>query len=290
MPKELTHWIVAQRALERLSSESRLKRIIDSHYPIYLAGAVLPDTLLYLHKGKHAATARTLAGDFHNTTDNSFAPLIIAEERFQGRLPEPLLACLLGVISHIVADMTFHPFVYAHTGTTDIGLHYQLETDLDVYFIQTGSASPALQMVDLILPATRATLVTACSLLFDPHSSLPAQALHLALNEHCRIQAMYDSNFWKMAALLLSMFFGAGHSQRLRLFYPIRRPRKQLEALSNPGTWQHPATGETMHDTPHDLAERTVQRTVMLLEHIASRGSIGETLSEFRGGNLVTGQ
>ena len=284
MPKELTHWIMAQQSLERLPPDSSLKGIISSHHQLYLAGAVLPDTLLYLHKGKHAATARALADRFHDAVGNSFAPLIHAEERYQGRLPEPLLACLLGVISHMVADTTFHPFVYAHAGTIDIGRHYRLETDIDVFFLQQKLIPPVRLLKDLVSPRSRDVLVTACSLLFDPEGKIPGNIFESALSLHGRIQGMYDRNIWKFTALLLSALFGSRHTQRRQLFYPLRISQKHIEALSNPGT------GETKQETLQDLAEDTVEKTVRLFKSIDASGSLSETLHEFQGENLLTGR
>jgi len=40
-------------------------------------------------------------------------PLIKAETKFPHGMPAPLMACLLGVICHIQADVVLHPFVYA---------------------------------------------------------------------------------------------------------------------------------------------------------------------------------
>ena len=57
MPKELTHWILADRALARLSEGSRLREILLNNHDCYLGGAVLPDTLLHLNRGPHATTA-----------------------------------------------------------------------------------------------------------------------------------------------------------------------------------------------------------------------------------------
>jgi hypothetical protein len=52
MPKELTHWILADRALAGLSDGSRLRGLIQEHHDCYLGGAVLPDTLLHHVRGQ----------------------------------------------------------------------------------------------------------------------------------------------------------------------------------------------------------------------------------------------
>jgi len=137
LPKEITHWILAEHALAGLGSESRLFGIIQANKNEYLGGAVLPDTLLHLFRGPYAAKSLDLAGRFHDTDVNSYLPLIKAESRLNNVIPDPYLSCLLGVISHIIADSVFHPYIYAMAGMDDIGRHYQQETDIDVFLCRT---------------------------------------------------------------------------------------------------------------------------------------------------------
>ncbi len=142
---------------------------------------------------------------FHDSGGNSYAPLIRIEEVHGAEgLPAGLLACLLGVLSHMQADIVFHPFVFALSGMKDIGRHYRVETAIDCHFTRQGVVLPAKRLDALMTPAIRAELVTAGALLFDPEGSVPRQALELALELHCRIQAMYDSTLWKFVARLLA--------------------------------------------------------------------------------------
>jgi hypothetical protein len=289
MPKELTHWILADRVLAQLRDSSRIRDIISAHRNIYLAGAVLPDTLLHLHKGPHARTALALAHQFHDSGDNSFAPLIHAERLEAGRLSDPLLACLLGVISHMEADIVFHPFVYAHTGPANIGSHYRLETDIDIWLLHQGFLPPTRLMKDLITPSSRDVLIKGCSLLFDPDHQLSDQAIELALTLHCRIQAIYDCTFWKLAARVLSILFGPPYTQRSQLFYPLFIPQKRVMGLIKDGNWRHPVTGVEQCEYLDELAETAVQRTIERFEQIEFKGSLTDALTNDPGENLLTG-
>ena len=289
MPKELTHWILAAQTLEQLPGDSRVRDAIASHRDIYLAGAVLPDTLLYLHDGPHAAEAHWLAHCFHNTEGNSFAPLISAVRDESGHLSAPLLACLLGVISHIEADITFHPFVYAGSGTAVISLHYRLETALDTFFLRQGVVPPVRLMKDLVTPSSREVLATTCSLLFDQGDKLPRQAVDRAISLHCRIQAMYDSTFWKLAIMMLSSLPGSRYSCRRHLFYPLHISQNGSEILNGSGNWRHPVTGELQLTTIEDLAAEAVRKTVGVFEAIEARESFADALEGIQGENLLTG-
>lgn len=288
MPKELTHWMLAEQSLTGLDDTSHLAVLLRENRALYLAGAVLPDTLLHLVAGSHGPTALGLAHRFHDTTGNSYAPLIRAEVSYGPEgLPAELLACLLGVLSHMQADIVFHPFVYAHSGVGDIGRHYRAETALDCHFARQGIHFPAQRLDSLMTPAVRAELVTASALLFDPEGELPREALEQALRLHCRIQAMYDSTFWKLAARLLAYLPVPLLRHAQHLFYPLTRSGYDSNELL--GAWNHPVTGVEMAGTPDDLAQEVVRRTVVLFKRIGADGRLKEALSTPPGENLLTG-
>lgn len=289
MPKELTHWILAERALDGLGSEGRLRGTIQSHRNLYLAGAVLPDTLLHLFRGPHAPTALALAHRFHDSSGNSHSPLIRAESLFPGGLPPGLMACLLGVVSHMQADSVFHPFVYALSGDGGIGRHYRLETAIDVRFLRRGAHPPARRMAELVTPATWEILVDACGLLFDPDGLLPRRVHGRALELHCRFQGMYDRAFCKLAVMLLTGLPGSPLRERRWLFYPLGAAAGGVLAELETGEWRHPVSGELINATPDDLAEETVRRTVAAFERIEAQGSLAAALSDPPGVNLLTG-
>jgi hypothetical protein len=288
MPKELTHWMLAERSLSGLEAPSRLSVLIRENRALYLAGAVLPDTLMHLFLGPHGPTALALANRFHDTGGNSYAPLIRIEEAYGAEdLPAGLQACLLGVLSHMQADIVFHPFVFAHSGLKDNGRHYRMETAIDCHFSRQGAVFPAKRLEALMTPSIMADLVTACAYLFDPGGSLPRQALEYALRLHCRIQAMYDSTPWKLVARLLACLPVPLFRHAQHLFHPlVRSGNGPMELFGN---WRHPVTGEERTETPDDLAREAVRRTVALFERIDAHGGMKAALSVPPGENLLTG-
>jgi hypothetical protein len=284
----LTHWLLADRALAGLAHDSRLRELIEAQRAAYLGGAVLPDTLLHLFRGSHAAAALALAHSFHNTSGNSFEPLIQAEERYPDGLPPPLLACLLGVITHIAVDIVFHPFVFARAGTAGIGQHYRIETEIDVCLLRAGAIPPVRRVSDLLSLDTRDTLVCACTLLFDPDTTLPRPALEKAMTLHGRFQALYDSAFWKLAVRVLSVIKGSPFRDHRHLFYPLTNASACcIEAGSVP--WRHPVSGEERNTTLEQLADDAVRRIAALFEQIETTGSLASVLRSQPGENLLTG-
>ncbi len=287
MPKELAHWILAEEALSSLEGESGIGRIIREHHDMYLAGAVLPDTLLYLFQGPHTGVALALADSFHDAPGNSNEPLVQVEEQFPDGMPPDILACLLGVISHMQADIAFHPFVYSVAGT-DLGEHYRLETIIDLCLIQAGAVPPVRHLSELVSSKVLGKLAGVISLLFDPAKKLPEQAVSQALYLHCRYQAMYDNIFWQLAATLRGFLPVPRYRRQKHLFYPLNLFGKKYE-VENKGRWCCPVTGKQRKETLTGLANRVVERTLELFQLIERNGSLKTALNAVQGENLLTG-
>jgi len=288
MPKELTHWMVAERAAASLPGGSRLKGIIAQHRPAYLGGAVLPDTLAHVFRGPHHPKARMLSHRFHDASGNSYAPLIGAERRFPDGVPAALFSCFLGVICHMEADMALHPYVYAATGSGGIGEHYRLETAIDSHFLKKGAAPAQRRLDRLLCPSTKEVMVSAAGFLFDPEGELPQRALTNALALHCRFQAMYDRAFWKLLVRVLGRLCGPPFSEQRHLFYPWRSSGAgSIAGVS--GRWRHPESGELKGETIDDLARQAVERTVAVFRRIEAAGSLAAALGAPPGANLLTG-
>jgi hypothetical protein len=288
MPKELTHWLLAGRSLAGLEATSHLSVLIRENRALYLAGAVLPDTLMHLFGGPHGPTALALANRFHDTGGNSYEPLIRIEEAYGAEgIPDGFLACLLGVLSHMQADIVFHPFVFAHGGLRDNGRHYRVETAIDCHFSRQDAVFPAKRLEALMTPSIRTELATISAYLFDPGGSLPRQSLEHALMLHCRIQALYDRTHWKIVARLLACLPVPLFRHAQHLFHPLVRSGNGPVVLF--GNWRHPVTGEERTDTPDDLAQEAVRRTVALFERIDAHGGMKGALGVPPGENLLTG-
>lgn len=289
MPKEITHWMVAERALAALPSGSSLKNILKQHRTAYLAGAVLPDSLLHIFRGPFHPTALNLGHAFHDQQGNSYAPLIRAEKAYADGFPHPLFSVFLGVISHMEADATLHPYVYAATGNGGIGEHYRLETGIDVHVLRRGFVPMQRRLEGLFSPATREALVTAAGHLFDPDKTLPRQALERSLELHCRFQRMYDRLFWKLAVRVLGRVVGSPFREQRHLFYPLHGAEVMPIAVSESGEWRHPETGEVRRETVDELVQKAVERTGAVFMRIEDMGSLTAALAEPPGRNLLTG-
>jgi len=288
VPKELTHWMLAERALTLLPAKSRLAGIIARNRKAYLGGAVLPDTLAHLFRGPFHPTARMLGQLFHDPPGNSYQPLVRAESSFPEGLPEPLLSCFLGVITHMEADAALHPYVYAKTGPKGIGEHYRLETAIDLLLLQSGKVPSLRRLARIVDPGTGEILVRSLGLLLDPDGKLPRRALVKALSSHCWCQSLYDQSFWRVAVRILAAAFGSPFREQQQLFYPPARSARPGKAGTE-SYWHHPESGFLMDRTLNDLMRLAVERTVELFLLIEKGGSLAVALTGVSGPNLLTG-
>lgn len=285
MPKELTHWWLAAEAMQRLPAGHPTRCLLEQNRAAYLVGAVLPDTLLHLLHGPYCAVAQRLADRFHDTQQHSFSPLIACSTAQPDATPA-FTACLLGVASHMLADIVVHPFVYSQAGN-DIGRHYQVETDLDMWLLNAGQRPPALRLSELLNDQVRTVASTALTRLFDPNHELPPAAAAQALTAHCRFQAMYSNLFWQLTAAVLGALPGTPIRAWQRLFYPVGW--RSGRPIHWPARWIVPATGQERTDDPEHLLRTVVERTAGLFVKVAEVG-LSEALRREAGENLLTGQ
>ncbi len=285
MPKELTHWWLADQTISQLHDTSTIKILLNTQQSAYLIGSVLPDTLLHLVIGADSQTALELAGRFHEPVGNSFTPLIRFIEQHPVLSPVQE-ACLLGVASHMLADIVFHPFVCAVAGT-DLGEHYRIETELDLWLLHEGKRPQTSRMKDLVKDAAAAGVIPAVMQeLFDPEQLLPTATFETAIRLHSLIQGMYGTVGWQLVASGLAKLPSSFLRSRYKLFYPFRWHHGR--ARNWPISWSDPARGEYRHETPDQLLTEAIQRTIALFLTIEQQG-IHTALQNQPGENLVTG-
>jgi hypothetical protein len=145
MPKEISHWILAEKAaaaLRESSIASTLVRTAPLHYPAhFLYGAVAPDGAFYYLFGKNRAGVRWASGRTHETDSatrfmqSSYMSDLMQQDK-GGPFSLSATAFCLGVLSHYAADEAFHPLVDAMAPST--AEHYRLETRLDLFYLSAG--------------------------------------------------------------------------------------------------------------------------------------------------------
>lgn len=285
MPKEILHWWLASAAQQRLPLDRATRQLLEEQQAAYLVGAVLPDTLLHLQGDGQHALARHLADRFHDSQTHCYAPLLSFAAKNPPLTPAQQ-ACLLGIACHIETDIVFHPFVYALSGN-DLGRHYRVETDLDLWLLHSNRRPPELELRELMTEETVDAAATVLAGVFDPQTLLPAAIIADALRRHAVIQARYGSIPWQLLARLLGLLPGTPFHRWQHLFYPVFNWR-QGRPVQWPARWNHPTNGNERGDTPQGLLIEALSRITDLLRAVDEHG-LATALRKQPGENLLTG-
>jgi len=274
VPKELTHWWLANESLKLVPLDLAIRKALEKDLASYLLGAVLPDTLLHMIYGQWSKTALQLAQNFHEPNGSSFKPL--AEFAENSPLTPAMVACLLGVATHMEADITFHPYICA-LANNDQGEHYKLETELDLWLLYKKGKPPIWRMEELVTEQTTDLAITVAQGIFDPKGKLPRVAFNKALRLHNKIQGMYGAPCWQLLSRLLGLLPLASLQRWQKLFYPLswhQGHNKAWPVLEN--------------KTPDVLIADALTRISSLLIRVDEQGIIS-SFKNHPGENLVTG-
>lgn len=139
MPREITHRLIAEETVRQLPPGT-LNRSCVAHAPYVLFGCIAHDVGYYWPRSEVYRAARRLHG---LEGEDTYAVLRnLARQAAEDRDGEDLVALLVGLATHIIADAVFHPMVYHHAGSAFAGpsrerdlrirTHLRFETLLDV--------------------------------------------------------------------------------------------------------------------------------------------------------------
>ena len=130
MPANYTHHLIASKALDTLLPAT--KNIIKLYLPLYFFGAQGADFCFFYRflspRSKNFGSYLHRQGGY---------PAFCVLKSLSAR-DLKLLAYTLGYVTHYAADVTFHPFVYAHAKKS-MWTHARIESSLDVQFRQNIS-------------------------------------------------------------------------------------------------------------------------------------------------------
>lgn len=290
MPKEITHWRVAKQAYHCLAA-CPLKQLISRHLQLYLAGAVVFDSPAYVKWGAARGKAAAIVNGLHDTAADTYAPIfqLLKEEPPAG---SPLWAFIAGLLSHVVTDAVFHPFVFyfAGTGVSSAVMvrHHLLETLLDNLIMAKHPLAGQGRFANL-----RPSLGTAERLdwlrRFYLSQALVTNAfVKLCLRRHAFFQRLYFSRIAMNALRLVHSLSGCLESYP-PLFYPAMKPAPR--AYNRLFAYRHPVTGEALADSPATLEQRAVERCRVLYHLFGEPADGGRRLIDHAGlgPNLNTG-
>lgn len=142
MPKEITHAILAQQIVDRLS-DGPLKTAATEHPPAVLLGAAFHDCGYFQLGRRSTCDLEPFSDRLHGAHGEDTFGVLRALEAPDADAGPQLRAFLVGVASHIAVDSVFHPCIDYFTGNYHhpdphrrrlaIQAHRKLEVLLDLF-------------------------------------------------------------------------------------------------------------------------------------------------------------
>jgi len=251
MPKEHCHWHLACRIADRLEP-GPLADAVLAYDEFLLAGAVSHDSGYY---ALGDAGARKAADRLHGGAGfDSFAPLRALAARRE-ELGAPAFAFGLGALTHIAADVTFHPLVFSWTGDAQAPdpairhgwqyRHLACETALDQHLDALWGPPQVRTFAALAWEGGKA--------LRRVHSVFQGTDSRPWLNAH-RLQRWLANSVVAAAARLITLGQRRGDADVSAAFYHGRAARHP--AFEGTLVWIDPVTGSPGKATLDQLLDR----------------------------------
>jgi len=272
MPKEVTHWLIAQQTARALQG-SPLGELVDQYPNCLLLGAVIHDAAYYVRDRRWKRAMPGFANALHGRGCDPFAVIgSVAEAAAQARHPGPVRALLIGMLSHLAVDGCFHPLVYHATGnyydpepakrSISVQKHRGFETALDVYLagtlanVKTFSLSRYLHCCELQVSKLMQEAFHQAMRDFSL-PDLPNALLH-CLRVFSRMQSMYAA---PVLANIINLFYPllpASGREIAALFY-LPRWVRQVPGLHGPHSFPDSGTGQTITASILELYRRAIE-------------------------------
>ena len=276
MPKEITHWLIAAQVADESRGTALGDATASNHFCLTL-GAVFHDALFYLPKPSKTARFLALAYQLHGTKGEDTYDIVrrLADSIRDSNRPGPLMAFLVGVVSHIYADALFHPLVHSLTGncfdpdpaqrTRAIQAHRRYETLMDLYFcggpenLKKYSLKHYLKKAEIRpLHLFDEALTTVAK-----EKGLPglSHAVVRAFRNFAIMQSLYKNQILSRLLYCLERFVPCSLKEISALFYSPQLGAK-LPELSAVISYQNPVTGQALSQSLKRIFDTTVEKSV----------------------------
>jgi len=301
MPKELTHWMLAGQAAQRLDP-GRIKDAVTACPNLYLLGAVVLDTPLYALYCSD--TFNKISLRLHGTRgEDTFQALHQLVAACPRNPPQEVLALFCGIMSHIMADCAFHPWVCYFSGPCNdvaphltqksLARHRLLETWLDVH---TFSQKPWLSgklFAQVLYGAetSRSRLLEMLSLLYFNGRPGHETQISLSLVSHGFLQWVFLKEIFFRGFEKVNHLAGNRWDAYATLFYPKTGPDGG-PLFARPLDYRHPVTGRPRNHPLARLEDKAVSWTArffQIMEKHLENNTFLEWFGRLKGPSLETG-
>jgi hypothetical protein len=317
MPKEVTHWLVAQRAADQFGGPlgEVYGAAIRERWPAMLLAAVFHDALYYL-RDEAPAPVRELPQRMHGQRGEDTHELLRLQIEHIGRAPDQAqsrgrIAAFVGLASHIATDARMHPAVYYLTGRYDdpdpikrtkaVQRHRLMETIMDIAacqgraLVKRHSLSWLLDQCGGAKPDSLAALFPLESLakgIGAPLSDL-GQALASSFSLFATLQGWFKNDFTAGALYGIKGLLPNAAKEILALFYAPQLDADS-KAYAKPIPYAHPVTGESSTFALKEAMESAAKDTLALCREFApavqaAANKSAPSIPTLIGPSLVTG-
>ncbi len=291
MPKEITHWLIAEEVGRRIS-------LRVEHPELLRLGAIVHDVLYYVRLGNDArctALANTLHGSAGEDTFGLLRDL--AEGNMHNSNNAALRSFLLGAVTHICADVIFHPYIYYTAGNfLEKRTHFEawhnhraLESAIDLAFCRSLSVKPDNVSLSKDIHRTKQDLMLVLT--------------HLAVAQRRAGYQIQAHDYWQGYMTLGSLRPLLANTALNALLDGVERHfpsllRKALSAelwsylglrYSEQNSWnvqnvharlyyRHPVSGEKYDTSLQELFDSAVQESVRVWQHLEQTILLEQTI------------
>jgi hypothetical protein len=272
MPKEMTHWVLADLFRKEHSKNSPLlMRAADKYPAFYYLGAAAYDSAFYAtgRLSRWQGIADALHGYHSDDTYHPYRALaagIYNNNSKPDELKEKALAFTAGSLAHMAADCTFHPVVFYFGGDREMQdeearkgwlfRHRAFETALDVHISGKyevpygGSLKKIMNGIDKGM----ADCLNILSVFFTGSGwkdEVSAEDAGIILNAHVRSQELFFNGFLRALTPLIFARKSQTDADLSCLMYPSRR--KKFPFFDGKLDYRNPVTGNHHSGTLSDL-------------------------------------
>lgn len=318
MPKEISHWLLAEEIARRLP-DGLIRKSIEVYPDLYELGAVVFDSAFYAVRYPKAPEAFEAGLRLHGSKgEDTYEPLrkILASEDASkqeledrsdsGRghdpergVPLPTLSFIAGCVTHIMGDTHFHPLVNFFSGKyyaddrTQMDRsqkrHRRFEAALDRHFLNVSDAE--LRNGGRLSRTLAASAASVGDRLEDLAAGLyfgsggPSRpAMIPLLRRHAAIQKLFSSSIAARSARTIGSLIGGGAARVAAAFY-TSDPPEGYALFQGPIEYRHPNTGEERRESVAERFDRAASAGTAVLGTLAEWAQSTDAAADPFGGH-----
>ena len=277
MPKEITHWLIAAETA-RLLEGTALGASVSSFPNCFKLGAVFPDVLFFAVWYGNGDSYLDLADEYHGTHGEDTFKLLrdLAEVPRKDPHARQVQAIWAGIVTHLYADIVFHPLVFYLTGnyhdrdpvarTRAVKGHRRFEALMDLRFGErTGGTTPhSLRAVLAGLEIPRPRLYERLPHVNGVGEELPdmAGAMEHSLRLYQLLQSMNKCLFLGGVLHLARELLPDGAGE-IAATFQAPQMRSLYSVLDAEIPYRNPVTGEETASRVDDLFHEAARRSAV---------------------------